>query len=131
MKYIFVSKTAPFLLLAWILMAATGCRKNFLDEPRPTQSVTEEEVFRSEAGVRSYFSGIYSNMRTQWRPIAAIVENSTDAWGYNSINLARINKGIDIINPMVAFVRCGSGIVTRTVSLPTGELALPGSFYTK
>jgi hypothetical protein len=99
MKYIHPYKTTFFLLLAACLITATGCHKDFLDEPKPTQSVTEEEVFKSEEGVRSYLNGIYSNMRTQWRPIAATVDNSTDAWGYNSINLARINKGLDIINP--------------------------------
>ena len=99
MKHIIQSKAALIMLVSACLIIATGCSKNFLDDPNPTQSVTEDDVFKSEAGVRAYFNGIYSNMRTQWAPIGATVANSTDAWGYNSINLARINKGIDIINP--------------------------------
>jgi hypothetical protein len=101
MKNIILNKTVCALLTAASLLLITGCSKNFLDEPKPTQSVTEDDVFKSEAGVRAYFNGIYSNMRTQWAPIGtpATVQTSTDAWGYNSINLARINKGIDIINP--------------------------------
>jgi hypothetical protein len=92
-------RTSLLMLLLAVLMAG-GCKKDFLDEPRPTQSVSDGDVFKTEDGVRSYLNGIYSNMRAQWAAIGTVSTGAnTDAWGYNSINLARVNKGIDIINP--------------------------------
>ncbi|HMP93073.1 MAG TPA: RagB/SusD family nutrient uptake outer membrane protein [Phnomibacter sp.] len=88
-----------YLLVLAMAMLATSCRKNFLDEPKPTQSVTSEDVFKTEEGVRAYLHGIYSKMRQPWFPIGATAFNSTDNWGYIAINLTRVNKGIDIINP--------------------------------
>lgn len=84
-------------MLASILL--TGCRKNFLDEPQPTQSVTEEDIFRSVKGVQAYFNGIYSKMRQPWVPLGSTTEPSTDNWGYVAISLTRINNGTDFINP--------------------------------
>jgi hypothetical protein len=91
--------TVQALLLAMLLLTAAACNKNYLDEPAPTQSVTEEAIFKSENGVRSHFNGIYSKMRQPWFPIGATAANSTDNWGYNAIILTRVNNGIDIINP--------------------------------
>jgi hypothetical protein len=88
------------LLLLMAVLIAGGCKKDFLDDPQPTQSVSETDVFKTEDGVRAYFNGIYANMRAQWAAIGTVASGAnTDAWGYNSIHLARINKGIDIINP--------------------------------
>lgn len=87
------------VILILLAFTMTNCRKNFLDEPKPTQSVVGENVFASDAGVRAYFNGIYTNLRQQWAPIGAAVPNSTDSWGYNSISIARCQKGLDIINP--------------------------------
>jgi hypothetical protein len=88
-----------FLFLAGFILAGTGCKKEFLNEPRPTESVTSTDVFSTPAGVRAYFNGIYRNMRRQWANLDASAGGATDAWGYNSINLARENKGLDIVNP--------------------------------
>lgn len=81
-----------------ILLTASGCKK-FLDDPKPTQSVAEEEVFKTVSGVRSFFNGIYSKMRQPWAPIGATDFNETENWGYAGVMLTRVNNGIDIINP--------------------------------
>jgi hypothetical protein len=79
-----------------IMAAATaGCKKSFLDDPKPSDQVAEEQVFASEAGVRSYFNGIYRRMRMQWSNDN--VASSTDAWGISSMYLARLVKGDDIV----------------------------------
>lgn len=88
---------ALFLLMT--VLAIAGCKKDFLDEPRPTDSVTALDVFNTPAGVRAYFNGIYRNMRRQWSNLDASAGGTTDTWGYNSINLTRENKGLDIVNP--------------------------------
>lgn len=93
-------KFQQFVLLVAIAgMVGTGCKKDFITDPQPTDAAPEEEVFKTVKAVRSYFNGIYRNMRSQWQNLDATAGGQTDTWGYNSINLARINKGTDIINP--------------------------------
>lgn len=87
------------LLLFVIMIFVSACNKDFLDRPKPTESITEEEVFKSPNGVRSYFNGLYSKMRQPWAPIGATDYNETENWGYTSVNITRVNDGIDIINP--------------------------------
>jgi hypothetical protein len=98
-KYINHWKTA--LIIIAIVSGLTGCKKEFLTDPHPTDAVSSSDVFKTEEGVRAYFTGIYRNLRSQWQNLdnPPTAGNSTDAWGYNSVNAARINKGIDIINP--------------------------------
>lgn len=88
-----------FLLLALLSLVGASCKKDFITDPKPTSAVSEEDVFRSASGVRAYFNGIYRNLRRQWSNLDNTAGGQTDTWGYNSINLARINKGTDIINP--------------------------------
>lgn len=88
-----------FIMLAIVGIAGVGCKKDFITDPKPTDAVSDADVFRSVSGVRSYFTGIYRNMRRQWSNLDNTAGGATDTWGYNSINLARINKGTDIINP--------------------------------
>lgn len=88
-----------FIILAIISLAGVGCKKDFITDPKPTDAVSDADVFRSESGVRAYFSGIYRNMRRQWSNLDNTAGGNFDTWGYNSVNLARINKGTDIINP--------------------------------
>lgn len=88
-----------FLLLVVLSWAGISCKKDFITDPKPTDAVSDADVFRSVSGVRSYFTGIYRNLRRQWANLDATAGGATDTWGYNSINLARINKGTDIINP--------------------------------
>lgn len=77
----------------------TACTKDYLDEPKPTQQVSAEDVFATEEGARAYFNGIYRNLRSQWVNLNSTSGGSTDAWGIVSINLAREQKGDDVINP--------------------------------
>lgn len=88
-----------FWLLAAISVAGISCKKDFITDPKPSDAVAKEEVFKSVNGVRSYFAGIYRNLRRQWSNLDATAGGTTDTWGYNSIHLTRINKGTDIINP--------------------------------
>ncbi|MBO9561286.1 MAG: RagB/SusD family nutrient uptake outer membrane protein [Niastella sp.] len=88
-----------FILLAIVGIAGVGCKKDFITDPKPTDAVSDVDVFKSVNGVRSYFTGIYRNMRRQWANLDNTAGGLTDTWGYNSINLARINKGTDIVNP--------------------------------
>ncbi|WP_276484935.1 RagB/SusD family nutrient uptake outer membrane protein [Paraflavitalea pollutisoli] len=96
-------KRYPYTPVCWLLvvicLAGAGCSKDFINDPRPTNAVSEDDVFKSVSGVRAYFTGIYRNMRRQWSNLDNTAGGSTDTWGYNSINLTRINKGTDIINP--------------------------------
>ncbi|NML22484.1 RagB/SusD family nutrient uptake outer membrane protein [Pseudoflavitalea sp. G-6-1-2] len=69
-----------------------SCNKNFLDEPQPAGSVTEDAVYATETGVRSFFNGIYRNLRTQW-------SSPSDVYGIVSVNLAREVKGFDVSMP--------------------------------
>lgn len=88
-----------FLILVVLGITGISCKKDFITDPKPTDAVSESDVFKSASGVRAYFSGIYRNMRRQWANLDATAGGATDTWGYNSINLVRINKGTDIINP--------------------------------
>lgn len=67
----------------------SGCKKEFLEEPKPASGVSAVDVFATEAGVRANFSGMYRKLRTQYG-------SSTDAWGIISVNLAREVKGSDV-----------------------------------
>jgi hypothetical protein len=67
----------------------SGCKKSFLEEPKPATAVSSVDVFATEAGVRANLSGMYRNLRTQYG-------TSTDAWGIISVNLAREAKGLDV-----------------------------------
>lgn len=81
------------------LLALSACTKDYLEEPRPTQQVSAEDVFATEDGARAYFNGIYSNLRSQWVNLNSSAGGATDTWGIVSINLTREQKGDDVINP--------------------------------
>ncbi|MBA2329939.1 MAG: RagB/SusD family nutrient uptake outer membrane protein [Flavisolibacter sp.] len=83
-----------FISLLVISSVMGGCKKSFLDEPRPGTSVASTDVFATDQGVRAYFNGIYRRFRIQYGTAA-------DAWGIASINLAREVKGTDVVLPNV------------------------------
>lgn len=70
----------------------SGCKKEFLEDPRPATAISPIDVFASDAGVRASLTGMYRNLRTQYG-------TSTDAWGIISVNLAREAKGLDLSLP--------------------------------
>lgn len=77
------------LLLVSTVAILTGCSNEFLEEPAPTEQVSEDVIFGSRAGVEAYLSGIHRRARGQF--------TSTDAAGINSLYFARSVKGNDII----------------------------------
>ena len=89
------------------VVSLAGCSKNFINDPKPTNSATANQVFETPASVRVYFNGIYSRLRSQWQSVESLTEDfnspvaggSTDSWGYNSVMLARDVKGKDIVMP--------------------------------
>ncbi len=81
-------------LVAFIMLV--GCSKDFLDEPKPTDGVTETVVFSSRAGVEAFISGIMRRFRGQFPNSANVT--TTDAAGLNSLFFARTMKGNDLIN---------------------------------
>ncbi|MCB0375023.1 MAG: RagB/SusD family nutrient uptake outer membrane protein [Sinomicrobium sp.] len=85
MKRIFVKTTICFFSILFLL----SCEKEFLEEPKPTDSVTSEVIFGSRAGAEAFISGILRLMRAQY--------TATDTAGLNSIYYARTVKGNDII----------------------------------
>lgn len=87
-------------VLALMGVLTVSCKKEFITDPTPTNAVSGADVYKTVQGVRAYYSGIYRNMRSQWANLDASAGGRTDTWGYNSINLTRVNKGIDIINPI-------------------------------
>ena len=85
MKTIFSKILVVFM--AMIMLA--GCSEEFLDEPKPTNGVSEAVVFTSRAGVEAFISGIMRRFRGQF--------TNVDSAGVNSLFFARTVKGNDII----------------------------------
>src|SRR3954453_2673565 len=83
----------------FVTLLFSACKKSFINDIQPTNSATPAQVFASSDAVRVYFTGIYRTMRSQWQSTDATAGNATDAWGLNSINLARDVKGKDIVMP--------------------------------
>lgn len=67
-----------------------GCSEEFLEEPAPANTVTEEVIFNSRSGVEAYISGIHRRARRQF--------TATDSEGLGSIYFARDIKGNDLIH---------------------------------
>lgn len=81
---------SKFILASVFATTLVGCTEEVvLDDPKPTESVTDEVVFNSREGAEALISGILRNFRAQF--------TSTDAAGVNSIYFARVMKGNDII----------------------------------
>lgn len=80
-----------FAILLGVVFALGGCSKDFLEDPAPADSVTEDVVFGSVEGVEAYISGIHRRARAQFG-------SSTDAGGLYSMYFARAVKGNILIN---------------------------------
>lgn len=91
MKNIFLK----FLFAFMALVMLAGCSEEFLDEPKPTDQVSESVVFTSRSGVEAFISGIMRRFRGQF--------DATDSAGLNSIFYARSIKGNDAINTTTWF----------------------------
>jgi hypothetical protein len=74
-----------------LLIFAFGCSEDFLNDPQPTDRVSEELVFSSRRGSDAFMAGILRRMRGQF------VADAHDAGGLNSMLYARTVKGNDVI----------------------------------
>jgi hypothetical protein len=92
-------KTSLLLLLIAFTVFLSACRKGFLNDVTPTNAAQPEQVYASADAVRAYFNGIYRTMRSQWQNSDVSAGGSEDVWGYNSINIARDVKGMDVVMP--------------------------------
>ncbi|WP_028297710.1 RagB/SusD family nutrient uptake outer membrane protein [Olivibacter sitiensis] len=88
MKQFFKYYTPIALSLA---IAVTSCKKSFLDDPRPTNQVSENDIFSSASNIRAYFTGIYNIIRSDML--------SHDSDGAKSYDLAYEVMGDDIMTP--------------------------------
>ncbi|RKD92788.1 RagB/SusD family nutrient uptake outer membrane protein [Mangrovibacterium diazotrophicum] len=82
------------LLGVLVLFAFSGC-ESYLDEPKPTDSLTSDAIYSSTEGVDAYLSGIYRNMRAQYEYSTDVA--TTDVGGIYSMYFARAVKGKDLI----------------------------------
>ncbi|SFB68037.1 SusD family protein [Zunongwangia mangrovi] len=76
-----------YLIVAIMMI---GCSEDYLEEPAPTQSVSEDVIFNSREGVEAFFAGVYRLSRRQF--------TSYDSGGIYSMYMARSVKGNDLIN---------------------------------
>lgn len=92
-------KFKAFFIGLFLAMLSGACKKSFIDGQKPTNSGSADQVFASASSVRSYFTGIYRNLRLQWQSTDGSAGGSDDTYSYNSIFLTRIVKGKDITMP--------------------------------
>jgi len=85
-KHILIQFALAFL----VALVFTGCSEDFLEEPKPTDQVSEDVIFGSKSGADAHISGILRRMRGQFT-------SGHDAGGLNSMYFARVAKGNDII----------------------------------
>lgn len=89
-------KKIKLILPAFLLMLGmVGCNDDFVDEVKPTDAVTDSQIFGSKAGVESYIAGITRYQR--WQYIMDSGARTTDAGGLYSYFFARDVKGKDLI----------------------------------
>ncbi|MEP7106963.1 MAG: RagB/SusD family nutrient uptake outer membrane protein [Ferruginibacter sp.] len=83
------------IFIAALLVA--GCKKDFLNDPKPTDKVSTVDVFASTDGVRAFFNGLYRNFRLQWQSLDASAGGNDDTYSFVSLYAARTVKGKDIV----------------------------------
>ena len=91
------------LLIIFATLAFTGCKKDFLDDPKPTDKVSTVDVFASPDGVRAFFNGLYRNFRLQWQSLDGSAGGNDDTYSFVSLNAARTAKGKDIVMAFPSF----------------------------
>jgi hypothetical protein len=83
------------LVIAALLFG--GCKKDFLNDPKPTDKVSTVDVFASTDGVRAFFNGIYRNFRLQWQSLDGSAGGVDDTYSFVSLYAARTVKGKDVV----------------------------------
>ncbi|MEO7045162.1 MAG: RagB/SusD family nutrient uptake outer membrane protein, partial [Ferruginibacter sp.] len=81
----------------------SSCKKDFLNDPKPTDQVSTKDVFASADGVRAYFNGIYRNIRAQWQSLDGSAGGRDDVYSLIAINMTRVAKGADIVMAFPTF----------------------------
>lgn len=66
-----------------------GCEKDYLDQPKPTETVNTSVIFESKEGIEAFMSGILRVSRDQF--------DRADAGGLYSMYFTRVVKGNDLI----------------------------------
>jgi len=84
-----------YILGLFLALILVSCSEDYLNEPQPTDQVSENVIFTSKEGAEALLSGIHRNMRSQF--------TNTDAAGINSMYYARTVKGNDIIQSATWF----------------------------
>lgn len=77
-----------------MLLGGAGC-SGYLDDPKPTDVLTANDIYSSPEGVQAYFSGIYRLFRGQYEYSTDVA--TTDVGGVYSMYYARSVKGNDLI----------------------------------
>ena len=83
-----------------VAMILFSCSDDFLNEPKPTDAVTEAVIFDSRAGVEAHLSGMQRFYRDQFRG----ADGSTDTGGMYSMYFVRTVKANDIIQGVSWFL---------------------------
>ena len=84
-----MKKIFKYLLMGLIFTSLMSC-EDYLNEPKPTDQLTSNDIFASREGVEAYLSGIYRKFRAQHN-------STTDVGGIYSMYFARSMKGNDLI----------------------------------
>jgi len=100
-----ISKKIFIYLISFLTgsIILSSCKKNFLNDPKPTDQVSTKDVFASADGVRAYFNGIYRNIRAQWQSLDGSAGGVDDTYSFEALNLARVAKGTDIVMAFPTF----------------------------
>lgn len=82
-------KKLYFIFWVTINISLIGCEKDFLDQPRPTESVNSSVIFESRDGAEAFMSGILRVSRSKFE--------RDDSGGLYSMYFARVVKGNDLV----------------------------------
>lgn len=80
-----------YSLIGVLLLGFTSCSDEFLEEPKPTGSVTDVVVYTTEAGVDAALTGMYANLRDY--------RARHDTWGAKAYYLGADVMGTDLMVP--------------------------------
>ena len=81
-----------YTLIGAFLIGFVSCSDDFLDEPKPTGSVTDEVVYTSESGVDAALTGMYSVLRGYYA--------GHDTYGAKAYYLGADVMGTDLTVPI-------------------------------
>ncbi|WP_299135309.1 RagB/SusD family nutrient uptake outer membrane protein [uncultured Tenacibaculum sp.] len=80
-----------YTLIGALFIGFASCSDEFLDEPKPTGSVTDVVVYTTESGIDAAFTGLYANIRDY--------RSRHDTWGAKAYYLGAEVMGTDLTVP--------------------------------